>query len=159
MKYLHKVLFFIIFGILILPQAGHCFYYCLCDGASSEYAVDNCTQCAMRCGDASNVEKCLPGVSVDTGSSQGIPNPLNAGRQAPVSWQTIIGKIIQAILGLIGSLALLMFVYGGFTWMMAGGNNEAIQKGKNILIWATVGLVIIFSSYALVKMVFTGLGI
>lgn len=91
--------------------------------------------------------------------SGGLPNPINAGKPAPVSWQIVIGRIIQAILGIVGSLALVMFVYGGFVWMMAAGNNEAIQKGKNVLVWATVGLIVIFSSYALVNMVFTGLGV
>ena len=37
--------------------------------------------------------------------------------------------------------------------MTAAGSNEKVQKGKDILIWATVGLVIIFTSYALVRFV------
>ena len=89
----------------------------------------------------------------------GLPNPLNDGKAGPVSWQILIGRVIQAIMGIIGSLALLMFVYGGLVLMMAGGNNDSIQKGKNILMWASVGLVAIFSSYALVQMVYSGLGI
>ena len=46
-----------------------------------------------------------------------------------------------------------MFIYGGLVWMTAAGSNEKVQKGKDILIWATVGLVIIFTSYALVRFV------
>ena len=37
--------------------------------------------------------------------------------------------------------------------MTAAGSNEKVQKGKDILIWATIGLVIIFTSYALVRFV------
>jgi hypothetical protein len=73
--------------------------------------------------------------------------------------QTMLGKIIYAVLGLVGSLALVMFIYGGFTWMLSSGNNEKVQKGKDILIWATLGLVIIFSAYAILKLVFSGLGV
>ncbi|MCK4539930.1 hypothetical protein KAU09_02120 [Candidatus Parcubacteria bacterium] len=40
------------------------------------------------------------------------------------------------------------FIYGGFTWMLAAGSSEKVQKGKDILIWATLGLVVIFSAYA-----------
>jgi len=40
-----------------------------------------------------------------------------------------------------------------FLWMTAAGSNEKVQKGKDILIWATVGLVIIFTSYALIRFV------
>jgi hypothetical protein len=77
----------------------------------------------------------------------------------PNAPQILIGNIINAAMGLVGSIALAMFIYGGFIWMMAAGNSEAITKGKNILIWATLGLVIIFSAYALVQFVFTGIGL
>ena len=52
---------------------------------------------------------------------------------------TYIGTIINNVLGVIGSLALIMFIYGGFTWMTSAGNNDRVTKGKNIVIWATVG--------------------
>ena len=85
-----------------------------------------------------------------------LDNPLGESNPNP---QALIGKIINAVLGIVGSLALAMFIYGGFTWMLAGGNSEAVTKGKNILVWATMGLVVIFTSYALVHFViFEGLG-
>jgi hypothetical protein len=68
-----------------------------------------------------------------------------------------IGRIIKAVLGIVGSLALLMFVYGGFLWMTSGGNEQKITKGKNVLVWATIGLAIIFLSYSLVGFVIKGL--
>ena len=54
---------------------------------------------------------------------------------------------------MVGSLALLMFVYGGLTWMTASGAQDKVQKGKDIIMWATIGLVVIFASYALVNFV------
>ncbi|HKM40278.1 MAG: pilin [Patescibacteria group bacterium] len=71
----------------------------------------------------------------------------------------IIGRVISAVLGIVGSLSLLMFVYGGFTWMTAAGNEQNITKGKNIVIWATVGIFIVFFSYALIKFLFSSLGV
>lgn len=68
---------------------------------------------------------------------------------------TLLGKIINAVLGVVGSLALVMFIYGGITWMLSAGNQEQVTKGKNILIWATIGIVIIFTAYALVRFVLT----
>ncbi len=85
-----------------------------------------------------------------------LPNPLGEGNDDP---NILIGKVINAVLGIVGSLALVMFIYGGFTWMLAAGNQEKVQKGKDILIWATIGLIVIFSAYALVKFIFTGLGV
>ena len=76
-------------------------------------------------------------------------NPLGAD----ITPQTFIGGIIRAILGIVGSLALVMFIYGGFIWMTAAGNAEQVAKGRNILVWATIGLIVIFTSYALVRFV------
>jgi uncharacterized membrane protein YjfL (UPF0719 family) len=54
-------------------------------------------------------------------------------------------------MGLVGSIALLMFIYGGFTWMTSGGSAEKVKKGREILMWSAIGLVIIFASYGLVR--------
>lgn len=98
----------------------------------------------------------LGGGDTDLGSCSGgscqLGDPLHLPKDKPPV-PILIGKVINAALGIVGSLALLMFIYGGFTWMLASGNAEAVTKGRNILIWATIGLIIIFSAYALVKFV------
>lgn len=66
-------------------------------------------------------------------------------------------SISKLILGITGSLALLMFVYGGFIWLISGGNKEAVQKGKNILIAATIGIIIVFVAYSAVEFTIKGL--
>jgi len=71
--------------------------------------------------------------------------------------QELIGTVINAALGVIGSIALIMFIYGGFVWLTSSGNEQKVTQGRNILMWAAIGLVIIFLSYALVKFVITDL--
>jgi hypothetical protein len=65
--------------------------------------------------------------------------------------QQLIGKVISAILGVVGSLALLMFIFGGFTWMTAAGNEKKVTQGRDILMWAAIGLIVIFISYAAIR--------
>jgi hypothetical protein len=79
-----------------------------------------------------------------------LTNPLGANTN---NVPKLIGNIINGALGIVGSLALLMFIYGGFTWMLAAGNESAVEKGRNILTWAAIGLVVIFASYSLVTFV------
>lgn len=79
-----------------------------------------------------------------------LENPLGEGN---IDIPTLLGKIISYVMGIIGSLALVMFIYGGATWMLSAGNQEQVTKGKNIIIWAALGIAIIFTSYALVKFV------
>jgi len=91
---------------------------------------------------------------VGQGGTTDLPNPLET-KSVP----ELIGRVINGVLGVVGSLALVIFIYGGFVWMTAAGNTERITKGKNILIWATLGLVVIFASYAIVHFViFEGIG-
>lgn len=88
-----------------------------------------------------------------TAGTVSLTNPL-----PDTSPQKLIGLVIKAVLGIVGSLALVMFIYGGFLWMTSAGNAEQVQKGKNVLIWATLGLAVIFSAYALVNFVIKGIG-
>jgi len=62
----------------------------------------------------------------------------------------LIGVVLRSVLGLSGSIALLMFVYGGFLWLTSAGSPDKIKKAQGILIWATLGLVLIFGSYAII---------
>lgn len=85
-----------------------------------------------------------------------LTNPLGGTKDKPqgkTSVPELLGSIINSVMGIIGSLALVMFIYGGATWMLSAGNQEQVTKGKNALIWAAAGLVIIFTAYALVKFV------
>ena len=74
------------------------------------------------------------------------------------SLNELIGVGINELLGIIGSIALVMFIYGGLTFMLSAGSPEKVQKGKTILVLATIGLVIIFSSYAIARFILEGLG-
>jgi len=94
------------------------------------------------------------------GSSEPVKlvNPLGGTKDKPegnTNIPSLLGTVINSVLGVVGSLALVMFIYGGITWMLSGGNPERVTKGKQILIWATLGIIIIFTAYALVRFVLT----
>lgn len=71
--------------------------------------------------------------------------------------QTLIGRVIKTVMGVVGSIALIMFVYGGLMWMTASGNTEKISKAMRIITWSTLGIIVILSSYALVDFIFTSI--
>jgi hypothetical protein len=70
---------------------------------------------------------------------------------------TLIGKVIRFILGVTGSIALVMFIYGGFLWMTAAGNTQQVDKGKKALIWSVLGLLAVFGSYSVLNLVYRAL--
>ncbi|OGY44505.1 MAG: hypothetical protein A2729_01590 [Candidatus Buchananbacteria bacterium RIFCSPHIGHO2_01_FULL_39_14] len=65
-------------------------------------------------------------------------------------FQTIV-NFSKLILALTGSLALLMFMYGGVLWIIAAGNQDLIQKGKTALAAAAIGLIVILSAWVIVN--------
>jgi fumarate reductase subunit D len=70
----------------------------------------------------------------------------------------IIGRVVQIVLGVSGSLALIMFVYGGLIWLTSNGDSGKIDKGKKTLIWSVIGIGVIFSAFALATFVVDSLG-
>ena len=87
-----------------------------------------------------------------------LPNPLvDKQTRANLTIQQIIGSAIKVFLGIVGSVALVMFFYGGYLWLISGGSSDKIKKGKETLIWATIGLVVIFGSGILVRTVINAL--
>ncbi len=75
-------------------------------------------------------------------------NPLGS-TEADSDIRIILGRVIKGFLSIIGSIALLMFVYGGTLWLTSAGNPEFIKKGKDIIVWSILGLGVIFSAYAI----------
>lgn len=75
---------------------------------------------------------------------------------------TIIGTFIKGALAVLGSLTVLVLFYGGFLWVINAGEEEKIKRGKQTVIWAALGVALIFGSYAAVdsilKIVAVGAG-
>ena len=65
----------------------------------------------------------------------------------------------ERVLGIVGSLALLMFIYGGFMFLISSGNSEKVTQAKQIIVSAVIGLVIVFASYMIIQFIFTALEI
>ncbi len=76
-------------------------------------------------------------------------NPINVS-----TVPEIVGNIMRAGINIVGALALLVFIYGGFIWLTSRGDSGKVAAGKEAMKWATIGLVVIFTSYGLVRFVF-----
>ncbi len=68
-----------------------------------------------------------------------------------------IAKIIRVAMGLLGIIAVVIVLIGGFTWMTAGGNDEKVGEAKKWIFSGIIGLAIILSAYAIANFVITNL--
>lgn len=64
-----------------------------------------------------------------------------------------IAAIINVFMGLLGIVAVVIILTGGFIWMTAGGDQEKTKKAKQYIISGIIGLIIILSSYAIATFV------
>jgi len=95
---------------------------------------------------------------LDSTQAVNIESPgLLAGKSGKEGISWVIGRVIFGLLGIIGAITLIMFVYGGIVWLTSMGSSEGITKGKNVMIWAVVGLVIILFAYAATEFIIIAL--
>ena len=71
---------------------------------------------------------------------------------------TSISNIISAVLALAGTIFLVLTVYGGITWMTAMGNSDKIDKAREIIVAAVIGVSISAGAYGITYFVFSRLG-
>ncbi|NCN07917.1 hypothetical protein GW933_04535 [Candidatus Falkowbacteria bacterium] len=87
--------------------------------------------------------------------AQELKNPLTGTTGGNL--EDAVKNVVNGALGVSGVLALVAFIFGGITWMISGGDSSKIQKGKNMMIWAVLGILIIFSSYVILSYIFEAL--
>ena len=62
-----------------------------------------------------------------------------------------LGVYVQAFLTMLGVIFTIIITYASFTWILAGGNEEDVNKAKLYLRNSVIGLVISISAYAIVQ--------
>lgn len=108
-----------------------------CKDDSTGAPIPNCTP--------TNAEPCGGDLSTDPLALDCVNN---AGLSA-ADPRIIASRIINVVLGILGTIATILVFYAGFLWMTAAGDDEQIGKAKNIMTAAIIGLVVILASYSI----------
>jgi len=64
----------------------------------------------------------------------------------------LILKYVNFALPYLALAAFIGFIYAGFLYVTAYGNDEQVQKSKKILIYVVVGLLVVILSYSIVQL-------
>jgi pectate lyase len=96
--------------------------------------------------DAKNVFNPWGTNNLKTGVSEG----LGLGTQ---DVRITIANIINIALGLLGIVAVVIVLMGGFKWMTASGEEGKVDEAKKLITQGIVGLAIIVSAYAIAQFV------
>ncbi len=65
--------------------------------------------------------------------------------------------IIQYFLAGVAVVSTVMFIWGGYLFLTSGGNAEQVKKGKDVLLWSSIGIVVIIGSWVLIQYLIKGL--
>lgn len=72
---------------------------------------------------------------------------------------SVVILVADWLLRIVGSLALVMFVYGGVIFLISAGNSDLVKKGQQIILGAIIGLALVFASHAIIQLAFTALDV
>ena len=65
----------------------------------------------------------------------------------------LAAKVVNIFSVIVGIIAVLMIIYGGFKYITSGGDSGNISGAKNTLIYAIVGLVVVALAQFIVRFV------
>ena len=67
----------------------------------------------------------------------------------------ILDKTIPSIMTFLfvgaSLLALGFLIYGGIKWITSGGDKAGVESARNTIVYAIIGLIIVFFSFAIVN--------
>ncbi|PIR58032.1 MAG: hypothetical protein COU71_00895 [Parcubacteria group bacterium CG10_big_fil_rev_8_21_14_0_10_38_31] len=67
--------------------------------------------------------------------------------------RNIADKILNPIIGLMISIALLLFIYGVIEFIYGADNEDKRKQGKQHIIWGIIGLFIMVSVLGIMKII------
>ena len=69
----------------------------------------------------------------------------------------LAGKYIRIFLTLLGVIFMILLVYGGYVWMTSYGDKTKVEKAKDLITNAVIGLIILLAAYAISTFIVTRL--
>ncbi len=72
--------------------------------------------------------------------------------------QELLNNVIDAILQIVGVIAVAMIVYGGIQYMISGGEEKKLESAKKTITYAVVGLVVVILAGAIINFIIATVG-
>ncbi len=73
--------------------------------------------------------------------------------------ECVVANILATAITLVGIVAFVMFLIGGFQYLTAGANAKGVEQGKNSISFAILGLVVALASIMILNIISTLTGV
>ena len=80
-------------------------------------------------------------------------NNVNPGGGTTTDLNTMIKSVLNWIFGIIGIVAVVMIIIGGFNMMISAGDPGKVKKGKDTIMYGIIGLIIVLLAFAITNFV------
>lgn len=144
MKKVYLLNFLLVFFLLFTFFASNKNAFA-CDGSCGNKCTGTCYDCPQ----------CLP-IPTYNPPSQGINNPILPSRVNDYG-ATFLQKAITLVIELlfVGGIIIffIMLLSGGVRWIASGGDKTHLEGAKGQITHALIGLVVLFSAFAIIKLI------
>jgi hypothetical protein len=89
------------------------------------------------------------GSNLDFSDNPGACN--TAGADATTQINNIVHTIVNLLSAIVGIVAVIMIIVGGFRYITSGGNDTSVTAAKNTILYAIIGLVVVALAQVLVR--------
>jgi hypothetical protein len=111
-----------------------------------------CTAPVAGTGSGADIRNNLCG-GVDLNASPDTKCATNVDKAGASDANTLIKNIINIFSLVVGIVAVLMIIVGGFRYITSGGNDGNVGTAKNTILYAVIGLVIVALAQIIVRFV------
>lgn len=84
---------------------------------------------------------------------QSAQNACGTACNTNLSVTNIIANIANVLVFIVGSISVIMIIVGGLRYTMSQGDQSAVGKAKNTILYAVVGVVVSIVAYAIIQFV------
>ncbi|MEK7525945.1 MAG: pilin [Patescibacteria group bacterium] len=125
----------------------------------------SCQQCESLSGNSQQYLDCAKNCTPDknTNPSEKIINPLLPENLSSKSGESFLASIFPPLVGwifVVGAIGFFfMVVLGAIQWIFSGGDKGAVEQARGRITNALIGIILLFSTFAIINLVETFFGI
>ena len=71
-----------------------------------------------------------------------LPITVFAQTEVDITLDEAIANVLNWLYSILMSVAIIFLIYGAFLFVTASGNEEQVGKGKQIILWALIGVIV-----------------
>jgi hypothetical protein len=93
------------------------------------------------------------GINAVVGDTGNCTDSTNANGESTIT--SIAKKVVNLLTLIVGVMAVIMIIFGGLKLTAGGGSDKSIKSGKNAILYAIIGLIVVLLAQVIVRFVFT----